>query len=612
MASEWAIYKLEDCMDAIIDYRGKSPKKTTSGVPLITAKIIKDGRILPTQEYIAEEDYDSWMRRGIPQPGDIVLTTEAPLGEIAQLGFEKVALAQRVITLRGKEGLLDNRFLKYLMLSHPIQARLRARASGTTVQGIKQRELRQIELSFPEITVQKRIAHILGTLDDKIELNRRMNRTLEKMAAAIFKSWFIDFDPVIDNALMAGNPIPDEFAERAEQRRVLLDQNQPSPPTPLPEVEGSNGSSPFGRSGDEGNAKHFRGGYGFSGLVETARELRRKQTPAEEIMWELLRGRRFLGLKFRRQHQIGDYIADFYCHECRIAIELDSGIHQQKKRKDRKRDAWLHSKGYTVLRFKNEQVLNVPESVLVRIAAEITPSPIGIGRGSSEGSMDEIHRLFPDSFEDSEIGLIPKGWRVSTLGELCSKPQYGYTASATDQQVGPRFLRITDINKAPWIDWSSVPYCEIDDTAIGKYLLQNGDIVIARMADPGHAALIEDTPEAVFASYLIRFRPLDLTYARMLQYWLRSQQYWDLVNARKTGSTRATLNAAMLSELPLVVPSEAVAVAFSRTVDPYRQKVVRNLRHSSTLAGLRDTLLPKLLSGELEVPDAVKVLEDAV
>jgi len=195
---------------------------------------------------------------------------------------------------------------------------------------------------------------------------------------------------------------------------------------------------------------------------------------------------------------------------------------------------------------------------------------------------------------------------------LCSKPQYGYTASATDQQVGPRFLRITDINKAPWIDWSSVPYCEIDDTAIGKYLLQNGDIVIARMADPGHAALIEDTPEAVFASYLIRFRPLDLTYARMLQYWLRSQQYWDLVNARKTGSTRATLNAAMLSELPLVVPSEAVAVAFSRTVDPYRQKVVRNLRHSSTLAGLRDTLLPKLLSGELEVPDAVKVLEDAV
>ena len=612
MASEWAIYKLEDCMDAIIDYRGKSPKKTTSGVPLITAKIIKDGRILPTQEYIAEEDYDSWMRRGIPQPGDIVLTTEAPLGEIAQLGFEKVALAQRVITLRGKEGLLDNRFLKYLMLSHPIQARLRARASGTTVQGIKQRELRQIELSFPEITVQKRIAHILGTLDDKIELNRRMNRTLEKMAAAIFKSWFIDFDPVIDNALMAGNPIPDEFAERAEQRRVLLDQNQPSPPTPLPEVEGSNGSSPFGRSGDEGNAKHFRGGYGFSGLVETARELRRKQTPAEEIMWELLRGRRFLGLKFRRQHQIGDYIADFYCHECRIAIELDGGIHQQKKRKDRKRDAWLHSKGYTVLRFKNEQVLNVPESVLVRIAAEITPSPIGIGRGSSEGSMDEIHRLFPDSFEDSEIGLIPKGWRVSTLGELCSKPQYGYTASATDQQVGPRFLRITDINKAPWIDWSSVPYCEIDDTAIGKYLLQNGDIVIARMADPGHAALIEDTPEAVFASYLIRFRPLDLTYARMLQYWLRSQQYWDLVNARKTGSTRATLNAAMLSELPLVVPSEAVAVAFSRTVDPYRQKVVRNLRHSSTLAGLRDTLLPKLLSGELEVPDAVKVLEDAV
>ncbi|RTZ65522.1 MAG: restriction endonuclease subunit S, partial [Aquificaceae bacterium] len=72
MGSDWEKSRLEDCMDAIIDYRGKTPKKTNSGIPLITAKIIKNGSIQPISEFIAEEDYDSWMRRGIPQTGDVV------------------------------------------------------------------------------------------------------------------------------------------------------------------------------------------------------------------------------------------------------------------------------------------------------------------------------------------------------------------------------------------------------------------------------------------------------------------------------------------------------------------------------------------------------------
>lgn len=103
MGNNLTSMRLEDCMDAIIDYRGKTPNKTTSGIPLITAKIIKNGRIQDVTEFIAEDDYESWMRRGIPQSGDVVLTTEAPLGEVAQLDTRKIALAQRVITLRGRK-----------------------------------------------------------------------------------------------------------------------------------------------------------------------------------------------------------------------------------------------------------------------------------------------------------------------------------------------------------------------------------------------------------------------------------------------------------------------------------------------------------------------------
>jgi type I restriction enzyme S subunit len=194
--SKWKILPLEDCMEAIIDYRGKTPQKTTFGIPLITAKIVKRGQILKPDEFISPEDYDSWMRRGFPKSGDIIITTEAPLGEVAQLDNRTVALAQRLITLRGKADFLDNTFLKYLMQSEFVQNQLKAMASGSTVSGIKQSELRKINLLIPSIAEQRAIAHILGTLDDKIELNRRMNETLEAMVRAIFKSWFVDFDPV--------------------------------------------------------------------------------------------------------------------------------------------------------------------------------------------------------------------------------------------------------------------------------------------------------------------------------------------------------------------------------------------------------------------------------
>ena len=196
MKSEWRVEKLEDCVDAIIDYRGKTPVKTTSGIPLITAKIVKNGRIEQPEEFIAFEDYDSWMTRGLPLAGDVVVTTEAPLGEVAQLPNQKIALAQRIILLRGKPALLDNTFLKYCFIDSFVQDQLHSRISGTTVTGIKQSELRKISLRLPPLPEQRAIAQVLAGFDDKIELNRRMNATLEAMAQTLFRAWFVDFEPV--------------------------------------------------------------------------------------------------------------------------------------------------------------------------------------------------------------------------------------------------------------------------------------------------------------------------------------------------------------------------------------------------------------------------------
>ncbi|RCJ25821.1 restriction endonuclease [Nostoc sp. ATCC 43529] len=108
-------------------------------------------------------------------------------------------------------------------------------------------------------------------------------------------------------------------------------------------------------------------------LLECARELRKQQTPAEEILWECLRNRRLLNTKFCRQHNIGRYIADFYCHEKLLIIELDGSIHANQQIQDSIRQNWLQSNHFTVIRFSNEQIFNEIELVLHTIAQALSP-----------------------------------------------------------------------------------------------------------------------------------------------------------------------------------------------------------------------------------------------
>ncbi len=188
--------KMEDALDALIDYRGKTPKKSENGIMTLSAKSVKNNHIDYSQCYfISEEEYKKFMVRGFPRKGDILLTTEAPLGMVARLDRDDVAIAQRLLTLRGKENVLDNDYLLYYLQSPAGQASLKARESGTTVTGIKQSEFRKIELKIPDYQAQKKVSSILSTLDKKIQINKDINKNLEQQAQAIFKSWFVDFEP---------------------------------------------------------------------------------------------------------------------------------------------------------------------------------------------------------------------------------------------------------------------------------------------------------------------------------------------------------------------------------------------------------------------------------
>lgn len=163
---QWEVQALINCCD-YADYRGKTPPKTSSGTFLITARNVRKGFIDydESKEYVATDQYDTIMRRGRPQIGDVLITTEAPLGNVAQIDREDVALAQRIIKYRPKSSDLYSSYLKFYLLSDKFQAILNSRASGSTAKGIKGRVLHQLPVVIPPPEEQSAIVSILSDVD---------------------------------------------------------------------------------------------------------------------------------------------------------------------------------------------------------------------------------------------------------------------------------------------------------------------------------------------------------------------------------------------------------------------------------------------------------------
>lgn len=197
-------YKMEDALEYIIDYRGKTPKKSESGILTLSAKSVRDGYIDYNQcYYISEEEYARFMVRGFPQVGDVLLTTEAPLGVVARLDRSDIALAQRLLTLRGAEGILDTGFLYYYLRSPVGQGKLKERQTGTTVTGIKQAEFRKIEIDLPDLDTQKRIASVLTGIDEKIQINQKINKNLADLVQTVYQEQFGDVESADNQGILS-------------------------------------------------------------------------------------------------------------------------------------------------------------------------------------------------------------------------------------------------------------------------------------------------------------------------------------------------------------------------------------------------------------------------
>jgi hypothetical protein len=234
---------LNDICDAIVDCEHKTAPLTAFGYPSVRTTNIKNGRIdWESCNRVDEATYQAWTRRREPKPGDLILAREAPVGEVGLIPDDhKAVLGQRTVLICPDRSKVDPRYLHFLLISPDVQSDMLGKATGSTVEHLNMSDIRALPLpELPPLPEQRSIARVLGGLDDKIELNRRMNRTLEDLARGVFRSWFVDFDPVLRPAPGAPSrppsppPVPPPPPPRPPPPPPPPRPPRPPPPRPPP------------------------------------------------------------------------------------------------------------------------------------------------------------------------------------------------------------------------------------------------------------------------------------------------------------------------------------------------------------------------------------------
>lgn len=401
------------------------------GVPVIRGGDIRDGRIVFDDHKRVTEEVSNKFRRTILRGGELLINLIAEPGHVAivpkNLAGSNVSRDVAVIALNDS---VDHRFVCYLLKSPDCVQWLTSRLQGSVTQKINLNTLREVPVPLLPLCQQKAIAHILGTLDDKIELNRDMNQTLEAMAQAIFKSWFVDFDPV----------------------RAKMEGRQPA----------------------------------------------------------------------------------------------------------------------------------------------------GMDAATAE--------LFPDEFEESALGMIPKGWKISTIGESVkvvgggtpSTKNLEYWEGGTFNWTTPKDLSSL---QSPVLLNTERKITELGLKQISSGLLPKGTVLLSSRAPIGYL-VISDIPVAINQGYIAMIGEKKLPNYYILQWTLENME---IIKGRANGTTFLEISKSNFRPIGILIPDSKILEKFVVQVEALYQQIVNNLKQSSTLASIRDTLLPKLLSGEIRIKEAEKI-----
>lgn len=454
MGSKWKTSFLTDHY-IISSGLSKPAKDFGTGYPFLSFKDIFYNYFLPDSLTQLVQSTDKERATCSVKRGDVFLTRTSET--MHELGMSSVALKDYVdATFNGfckrlrpkEESELEPEYVGYYLRSPLFRQNMLAFSTMSTRASLNNEMISRLEISYPGQKIQKKIAHVLLSLDKKIAISKAINQTLEQMSQTLFKSWFVDFDPVIDNALDAGNPIPEALQSRAELRQKVR------------------------------NSADF------------------KSLPAD------------------------------------------------------------------------------------------------------------IRALFPAEFEETELGWVPKGWKISTAGDELvvkggstpSTSNPDFWENGTTHWTSPKDL--TGNDSKVLLD-TSKKITELGLKKISSGLLPTDTVLMSSRAPIGYLALAK-TPMAINQGYIAIPSSKNLS-PEYIIYWL--ENIMDDIKAIAGGTTFAEISKGAFKTISLVIPSKNIVGEFTRLAHQHFEKVVSNTEQITALTNLRDTLLPKLISGELSLED---------
>ena len=458
---DWKAYTLEELTtESPITYGVVKPGAEGT-IPFVRGGDISNGQIKADQLRTITSEVSEQYKRTLLRGGELVVSLVGNPGQVAQVPKKLTGanIARQVALVRIGEN-ADPDFIRYALTSSHCQLQLTGYTMGSVQQVINLRDLKKIEIPLPPLPEQKAIAHVLGTLDDKIELNRQMNATLEGMAQALFKSWFVDFDPVLDNAIVAGNPIPDAFAQRAETRRKAI---------------------------ADGTANR------------------------------------------------------------------------------------------------------------------------------------EAAKPFPAAFEfTDELGWIPEGWEVLDVEAATSEiiDHRGKTPKKLGGdwvQVGYPAVSAKNIKNGQLVRQDTIRFT--DEDLYRQWMtveLSKGDVLMTSEAPLGEKLYLPRTVKWVLSQRLFALRANDRINGLFLYFWLDTDMARADIDGRASGTTVQGIRQSELRKVKVLAPGVAALSKFAVAADSIMEKRADNNENTETLTNLRDTLLPKLISGEFRIPEAEKLAQEAV
>jgi type I restriction enzyme S subunit len=438
MYSEWPLLPI-GTLSQIFDGPHATPKKTNHGPIFLGISALNYGRLdLSVTEHLSEQDFEKWARRVLPQKDDVVFSYETRLGQAAIIPAGLTCcLGRRMALVRTDRTKLLPRYFLYYFLSDEFQSLLRARTiHGSTVERLALADFPNYPVRVPPLEVQRSICEVLQTIDDRIDLLHETNATLEAIAQALFKSWFVDFDPV---------------------------------------------------------------GAKIEGRV-----------------------------------------------------------------------------------------------------------PMGMGEATAA--------MFPDGFEESELGLVPKGWQVAPISSVVEGVFDGPHATPPEAETGPVFLGIKNLTgtalnldeirhiaETDWQQWTR------------RVTPQAGDIVFSYEATLGFFALVPPGLRCCLGRRLALIRPRAKNGAA--EFWFHQFTATPFQRLLEKHTIHgATVNRIALKEFPsypVLNPPCELQMKFTEIAAPIWAKIHKNQTQVQTLASLRDTLLPRLMSGQLQMPEVEEILKVA-